>query len=110
MAKKQSTKIPLVGSAAKACTDVKTPERTKNVPSKESEKAENEDNVIKEYNEKSGVTQPSFLKQIWNKAFGNTPAKPNIPQGAIEALKAKPELASAFQEKYGVDPKQYLGQ
>ena len=26
--------MPLVGSVAKACTDVKTPERTKNVPSR----------------------------------------------------------------------------
>jgi len=38
-AKKTKMKIPRAGSEAKACTEVKTPERTKKVPSKESEKA-----------------------------------------------------------------------
>ena len=32
-------KTPRVGSVAKACTDVSTPERTRKVPSKDSEKA-----------------------------------------------------------------------
>jgi hypothetical protein len=32
MASKLKTKTPLDGSLAKACTDVKTPERTRNVP------------------------------------------------------------------------------
>ena len=33
-------KIPLAGSVANACTDVKTPERTKNVPSRLRPKAD----------------------------------------------------------------------
>ncbi len=33
-------KVPRVGSVAKACTEVSTPERTRNVPSSDSEKAE----------------------------------------------------------------------
>ena len=39
MARKISTKMPRFGSVAKACTDVSTPERTRKVPSSDSEKA-----------------------------------------------------------------------
>jgi hypothetical protein len=39
MDKKLSMKMPRLGSVAKAWTDVKTPERTRKVPSNESEKA-----------------------------------------------------------------------
>src|SRR5262245_34368506 len=38
-ARKERTKIPRLGSVAKACTEVSTPERTRNVPSSDREKA-----------------------------------------------------------------------
>ena len=37
--RKPSTKTPRFGSVAKACTEVSTPERTRKVPSSDSEKA-----------------------------------------------------------------------
>src|SRR5215472_15207198 len=39
MMRKARMKMPRVGSAAKECTDTRTPERTRNVPSRLSEKA-----------------------------------------------------------------------
>ena len=36
-------------------------------------------------------------------------AQGGVPPGAVEALRANPELAPQFQEKYGIDPQQFLG-
>ena len=45
-AKNIKTKTPRLGSDANACTDVNTPERTKNVPSKDNEKAAIANNTV----------------------------------------------------------------
>ena len=45
-AKNIKMKTPRLGSVAKACTEVNTPERTKNVPSKDSEKAPMDSNTV----------------------------------------------------------------
>ena len=44
--RKIKIKTPRPGSVAKACTDVKTPERTKNVPNKLNEKAKIASNTV----------------------------------------------------------------
>lgn len=43
---------------------------------------------------------------------GIQPAQPSssIPAGAIAMLRQNPSMADAFKQKYGVDPKQYMGQ
>ena len=45
-AKKHKMNTPRVGSVAKACTEVNTPERTKNVPSNDSENAAMANNTV----------------------------------------------------------------
>jgi hypothetical protein len=57
-------KIPLVGSVAKACTDVSTPDRTKKVPSKLKEKA-----IIARSNvQLLNVPRFSVTERLWTKA------------------------------------------
>ena len=44
--RKQRMKMPRFGSVAKACTEVSTPERTRNVPNKLSENAAIASNTV----------------------------------------------------------------
>lgn len=43
-----------------------------------------------------------------NSLLALPPSAPQIPQGAIDFLNANPHMAGDFQNKYGVDPSQYL--
>src|SRR5690554_6467055 len=49
-AKKIKIKVPRAGTLAKACTEVSTPERTKNVPSKLKEKVKMANNTVQARN------------------------------------------------------------
>ena len=73
--KSDKIKIPRVGSVAKACTEVNTPERTKKVPNKESAKAINDNKTVQLFN-------ASRLSVTANECINAVPAS----QGKMDAF------------------------